>query len=202
MYALPAALEKLIEELQKLPGIGPRTAYRLAFFILKMDTEDARSLSTAISELKEKVKYCRRCFNLSDSDTCKICENLNRNQRIICVVEQPQDVFSIEKTGEYNGVYHVLGGAISPADGVGPDQLHINELISRIENEEVEEVIVATNPNVNGEITAAYLVRLLSGKVPKITQLATGVPFGGDLDFADEITIARAIQSRREVRNE
>lgn len=201
MQALPKALQKLIDELQKLPGIGPRTAYRLALFILKMDQEDAVSLSKAIAELKQKVNYCRICFNLSDSEICSICGNENRNHRVICVVEQPQDLFSIEKSGEYSGVYHVLGGAIAPAEGVGPEQLRIKELIDRVESQEIEEVIIATNPNVNGEITAAYLIRLLQGKVPKISQLATGVPFGGDLDFADEITIARAIQSRRVVKS-
>jgi recombination protein RecR len=201
VQALPKALEKLIDELQKLPGIGPRTAYRLALFILKMDNEDSLSLSRAIAELKQKVNYCRICFNLSDSEVCSICSNENRNHRLVCVVEQPQDVFSIEKSGEYSGVYHVLGGAIAPVEGVGPEQLRIKELIDRVEAEEVEEIIIATNPNVNGEITAAYLIKLLQGKVPKISQLATGVPFGGDLDFADEITIARAIQSRRVVKS-
>lgn len=197
MAKLPKAFEKLIEELQKLPGVGPKTAYRLAFFILKMEKEEAQSLSKSIIDFKEKVKYCRICFNLADEDICQICSDENRDNKQICIVEQPQDAISIERSGEYRGTYHILGGAISPQDGVGPDQLRIKELLERIEKINPEEVIIATNPNVKGEMTAAYLLRLLKGKVSRITQLATGVPFGGDLDFADEITIAKALQSRR-----
>ncbi|MCX7831461.1 MAG: recombination mediator RecR [Actinobacteria bacterium] len=197
MAKLPKAFEKLIEELQKLPGVGPKTAYRLAFFILKMEKEEAQSLSNSIIDLKDNVRYCQICFNLSDEEICQICSDENRNHKQICIVEQPQDAISIERSGEYRGTYHILGGAISPQEGVGPDQLRIRELLERVEKVVPEEVIIATNPNVKGEMTAAYLLRLLKGKVPRITQLATGVPFGGDLDFADEITIAKALQSRR-----
>lgn len=199
MEKLPKAFENLIEELQKLPGIGPKTAYRLAFFILKMEQDEALALSKAIANLKENIRLCRICFNLSDGETCSICSDESRNHKVICVVEQPQDALSIERSGEFKGVYHVLGGALSPHEGIGPEQLKIKELVERIDREKPDEVIIATNPNVKGEMTAAYLLRILKNRVPKITQLATGIPFGGDLDFADEITIARALQSRREV---
>lgn len=199
MVRLPRVFENLVEELQKLPGIGPKTAYRLAFYIFKAEDEQAYSLAKAIERLKREIKYCRVCFNLSDSDVCSICSDESRNRRQICVVEQPQDAISIEKCGEFRGVYHVLGGALSPQEGIGPENLHIRELLERVEEEKPEEIILATNPNVKGEMTAAYLLRVLKNRVPRITQLATGVPFGGDLDFADEITIARALMSRREI---
>lgn len=199
MLKLPKGFTNLVEELQKLPGIGPKTAFRLAFFILKMEDEEALSLARAISELKTGVRYCRICFNLSDEDICRICADPSRDMEQICVVELPQDAISIEKTGEYKGVYHVLHGALSPQEGIGPEQLKIDELIKRIEDHPPREVIIATNPNVKGEMTAAYLLKLLRGKIPKITQLATGLPFGGDLDFADEVTVARALLSRKEL---
>ncbi len=186
-------------ELQKLPGIGPRSAYRLAFFILRMQDEEAIQLAKSIEDLKQKIRYCRICFNLTENDICSICSDENRDKSVICVVEHPQDAISIENTGEYKGLYHVLGGAISPPDGIGPENLRIRELLERIEKQEIKEIILATNPNVNGELTATYLSRLLSGKAAKITRLATGVPFGGDLDFADEVTIARALQARQTI---
>lgn len=199
MVRLPRVFENLVEQLQKLPGIGPKTAYRLAFYIFKAEDQEAYSLAKAIERLKSEIRYCKVCYNLSDSEVCSICSDTDRDHRLICVVEQPQDAISIEKCGEFKGVYHVLGGALSPQEGIGPENLHIRELLERVEKERPEEIILATNPNVKGEMTAAYLLRILKHRVPRITQLATGVPFGGDLDFADEITIARALMSRREV---
>lgn len=197
MFGLPRAFERLVEELQKLPGIGPRTAYRLAFYILNMSDEDARSISDAIVGLKEKVRHCTECYSLSESDLCPICSDSGRDRSLICVVEEPRDVYAIEKTAEYRGVYHVLGGTLSPVDGIGPERLRIKELVRRVKENDVKEVIIATNPTVNGEITATYLTRILKPIVPAVSQLASGIPFGGDLDFADEATISRALESRR-----
>lgn len=197
MFGLPRAFEKLVEELQKLPGIGPRTAYRLAFFILNMSNDDALAISSAIAELKEKVRHCTECYSLSESELCPICADPGRDRSLLCVVEEPRDVYAIEKTAEYRGLYHVLGGALSPVDGIGPEQLRIKELIRRVRENDIKEVIIATNPTVNGEVTATYLTRLLKPLVPVVSQLASGIPFGGDLDFADEATISRALESRR-----
>lgn len=197
MFAGPVA--DLIEELAKLPGIGPKTAQRLAFFILKMDAEDARRLSTAIAEVKAKIRFCASCFNVSTEELCQYCSDDRRDPRILCVVEEPRDIVAVERTGEFRGRYHVLGGAISPIDGIGPDDLHISELLARVSQDDVKEVIVATNPNVEGDATAIYLHRLLSPLGVDVTRIASGLPVGGDLEYADELTLGRALEGRREV---
>jgi recombination protein RecR len=195
MFAGPVA--DLIEELAKLPGIGPKTAQRLAFFILKMDAEDARRLSTAIAEVKAKIRFCASCFNVSTEELCQYCSDDRRDPRILCVVEEPRDIVAVERTGEFRGRYHVLGGAISPIDGIGPDDLHISELLARVSQDDVKEVIVATNPNVEGDATAIYLHRLLSPLGVDVTRIASGLPVGGDLEYADEVSLGRALEGRR-----
>lgn len=197
MYGLPKAFEQLVERLQKLPGVGPRTAYRLAFFMLNWDPEEAGELANAILKLKSEISYCKQCFSLAENELCSICSDPKREQSLICVVEEPRDVFAVERTSEFRGVYHVLGGVLSPVDGVGPDQLRIKELLKRIEKNTVSEIIIATNPTVNGEATTMYLSKLLKPRVDIVTRLASGIPFGGDLDFADEVTLSRALESRR-----
>ncbi|MDN5293685.1 MAG: recombination protein RecR [Eubacteriales bacterium] len=197
LYYTPS-VARLIEELAKLPGIGPRTAQRLAFHLLNQPKERAMALAQAIVDAREKVGYCSICCNLTDEDPCQICSDIKRDRSIICVVEEPKDVIAMEKTREYRGLYHVLQGAISPMDGVGPDDLKIRELLQRI-NEEVEEVVLATNPNVNGEATALYLAKILKPLGVKVTRLAHGIPVGGDIEFADEATLARAFLGRREI---
>ncbi|MDN5363691.1 MAG: recombination protein RecR [Eubacteriales bacterium] len=197
LYYTPS-VARLIEELAKLPGIGPRTAQRLAFHLLNQPKERAMALAQAIVDAREKVGYCSICCNLTDEDPCQICSDIKRDRSIICVVEEPKDVIAMEKTREYRGLYHVLHGAISPMDGVGPDDLKIRELLQRI-NEEVEEVVLATNPNVNGEATALYLAKILKPLGVKVTRLAHGIPVGGDIEFADEATLARAFLGRREI---
>jgi len=194
-YAEPLA--KLIEELSKLPGIGPKTAQRLAFFILNSQPEVSSGLAQAIISAKEKIRYCEVCSNLTDHSPCNICVDANRNRTVICVVEQPQDVVAFEKTKEYKGLYHVLHGAISPMDGIGPDQLKLKDLLPRLEN--VREVVVATNPNIEGEATAMYLARLLKPLGVKVTRIAHGLPVGGDLEYADEMTLLKAFEGRREM---
>lgn len=197
LYYTPS-VARLIEELAKLPGIGPRTAQRLAFHLLNQPKERAMALAQAIVDAREKVGYCSICCNLTDEDPCQICSDIKRDRSIICVVEEPKDVIAMEKTREYRGLYHVLHGAISPMDGVGPDDLKIRELLHRI-NEEVKEVVLATNPNVNGEATALYLAKILKPLGVKVTRLAHGIPVGGDIEFADEATLARAFLGRREI---
>lgn len=197
LYYTPS-VARLIEELAKLPGIGPRTAQRLAFYLLNQPKERAMALAQAIVNAREKVGYCSICCNLTDEDPCQICSDIKRDRSIICVVEEPKDVIAMEKTREYRGLYHVLHGAISPMDGVGPDDLKIKELLHRI-NEEVKEVVLATNPNVNGEATALYLAKILKPLGVKVTRLAHGIPVGGDIEFADEATLARAFLGRREI---
>ncbi len=196
-YAEPVA--KLIEELAKLPGIGPKTAQRLAFYILNTDTGTARNLARAIVEAKDKIRYCSVCSNLTDVDPCHICSGERRDRSIICVVEEPRDVVAIEKTRDFKGLYHVLQGAISPMDGVGPEDLRIKELLPRLQPGEVKELIVATNPNIEGEATAMYLARLIKPLGVKVTRIAHGLPVGGDLEYADEVTLAKAFEGRREI---
>jgi recombination protein RecR len=195
-YAGP--VQTLIDELGRLPGIGPKSAQRIAFHLLKVPTQDARRLSDAILDAKDKVGFCQRCWNLSEHAECGICGDPQRDTSKICVVEEPRDVMAIERTGEYRGRYHVLHGALSPIDGVGQDQLKIRELVSRLAAEDVSEVIVCTNPNVEGETTAMYLARLLRD-VPGlvVTRIASGLPVGGDLEYADELTLGRALEGRR-----
>jgi recombination protein RecR len=196
--SLPDPLVRLIEELQRLPGIGPKGAQRLAFHILKTPREQADRLADAVREVKERVTYCSICNNITDADPCAICRSDARDRHVICVVEEPQNVSGVEKTREFKGLYHVLMGALSPLQGIGPDDLKIKGLLGRI-NDGVNEVILATNPNVEGEATAIYLARLLKPLGVKVTRIAMGVPVGSDLEYADEITMHKAMEGRREV---
>ncbi len=192
-------LAKLIEHFKALPGIGNKTAVRLAYHVLDMDADKARELAQAIVNAKEKIGYCRTCFNLSDEDPCRICQAEGRDHSLICVVEQPQDVDAVERMRDFHGVYHVLHGALSPLEGVGPDNLRIKELLARMQDGSVKEVIMATNPNVEGEATAMYIARLLKPLGVKVTRIAHGLPVGGDLEYADEITLSRAMENRIEL---
>jgi len=196
-YAEPIA--RLLEELERLPGIGPKSAQRLAFHILKADDTYAQRLADALVEVKRQIHFCSRCFNFASEDLCEYCADTGRDVSSLCVVEEPRDVVAIERTGEFRGVYHVLQGAISPIDGIGPEQLRVRELIDRLGPGEVTEVVVATNPNVEGETTALYLARLIKPLGIKVTRIASGLPVGGDLEFADEITLGRALEARREM---
>ncbi len=194
-----APLANLIEHFRALPGIGQKTAVRLAYHVLDMDPAAAKSLAGAILEAKEKIGYCNTCFNLSDRNPCAICSDEKRDHSVICVVEQPQDVAAMERMHEYKGVYHVLHGALSPLEGVGPDDLRIKELLTRLYDTSVQEIIMATNPNVEGEATAMYLAKLLKPSGIKVTRIAHGLPIGGDLEYADEVTLAKAMENRREI---
>jgi len=195
---LPEPLIRLVEELQRLPGIGPKGAQRLAFHILKTPREDADRLADAVRNVKERVTYCSVCNNITDADPCPYCSSTSRDPKVICVVEEPQNVAAIEKTREFKGTYHVLMGALSPLQGIGPDDLKIQGLLSRV-NGGVTEIILATNPNVEGEATAIYLARLLKPLGVKVTRIAMGVPVGSDLEYADEVTMHKALEGRREV---
>lgn len=192
-------IQNLIDEMGKLPGIGPRSAQRIAMHLVKGSADDAARLAHSILEARDKVRYCGRCFNLADSDVCAVCADDRRTGEIICVVEDPRDIVAIEKTGEFRGRYHVLLGALDPLQGVGPEQLKVRELLMRIEPEDVSEIIVCTNPNIEGEATALYLARLLKPLTVKVTRIASGLPVGGDLEYADEVTLGRAIGNRREI---
>jgi recombination protein RecR len=192
-------MQTLIDELGRLPGIGPKSAQRIAFYLLKVDATDAKRLARAIEDAKDRVTWCRRCFNISEGDLCGFCLDERRDHHLVCVVEEPRDIVAVERTGEYRGRYHVLQGAISPIEGVGPEQLRIKELLARIPDEEITEVILATNPNIEGEATAMYLARLLKPAGLKVTRIASGLPVGGDLEYADEVTLGRALEGRREV---
>ena len=192
-------LEKLIDQFERLPGIGKKTAARLAYFVLSKSEEEAKAFATAIIEAKEKIHFCSVCQNLTDLEVCPICSDRGRDRSVICVVEDPKDVIAFERTREYTGLYHVLHGAISPLDGIGPDKLHIKELMTRLSNDEIKEVIMATNPTVEGEATASYLSRLIRPMGIKVTRLAYGIPVGGDLEYADEITLSRALEGRNEI---
>lgn len=196
-------VQKLIDELSKLPGVGPKTAQRLAFHLLKLPTEDALPLAQALIDVKESVRFCSRCFNLTERELCDICLDAGRDATAICVVEEPGDIISIERTHEYRGLYHVLGGALSPLDGVGPEKLHLAELFERVRDGEAREVIVATNPNMAGEATALYIAEELRPSTVagtlRITRPAAGLPMGGDLEYADEVTLGRALTGRREL---
>jgi recombination protein RecR len=190
---------RLIDELKKLPGVGSKTAQRFAFHILRADDEDAQLLTDAIREVKASLRLCSVCNNITDVDPCTYCTNVTRNQRLVCVVEEPTNIASIEKTRHYNGVYHVLHGALSPLHGVGPDQLRISNLVRRVESGTVDELILATNPTVEGEATATYLSKLLKSADVKVTRIATGVPVGSDIEYADEVTMQKAMEGRREL---
>ena len=191
------AIQKLLDEFERLPGIGPKSAQRIVYWLLNTDRATALRLSDAIVEVKDTVHFCRQCFNYAEGDLCDICASEKRDLSIICVVSEPRDIPPIERTGAFSGLYHVLGGVLSPLDGIGPDQLHIKELMSRLADGAVREVILATNPNVEGETTASYLARLIRPLGVKVTRLASGLPVGGDLEFADEVTLGRAIEGRR-----
>ena len=192
-------IQVLIDELARLPGIGRKSAQRLAFHLLHVEEEDARRLAEAIVSMRTEVRLCSRCFNVTDAEECSICRDLRRDPSSICVVERPQDIVVVEKTQEFRGRYHVLGGSISPIEGVGPDQLRMRELAARIDDEKVTEVIAATNPTVEGDTTALYLARILKPLGVRVTRLASGLPVGGDLDYADELTLGRALAGRREM---
>jgi len=197
VYAGP--VQDLIDELGRLPGVGPKSAQRIAFYLLKVSKDDALRLARAIAEVKDKVRFCATCFNVSEGEQCGICADPRRESTVVCVVEEPRDLVAVEKTGEFKGRYHVLQGAISPIEGIGPEQLRIRELLDRIGAEGVEEVILCTNPNLEGEATALYLGRLLKPLGLKVTRIASGLPVGGDLEYADELTLGRALEGRREV---
>lgn len=194
-----SAIQKLLDELERLPGIGPKSAQRIAYWILNEDRIDATRLAQAIIEVKDTVHFCARCFNYAQDDLCDICASPKRDQNTICVVSEPRDIPPIERTGTFSGVYHVLGGALSPLEGIGPDDLHIAELLARLNDPTISEIILATNPNIEGETTASYLARLIKPLGVKVSRLASGLPVGGDLEFADEVTLGRAIEARREL---
>jgi len=192
-------IQDLVDELGRLPGIGPRSAQRIAFYLLETDRESALRLAQAIAEVKDRIRLCERCFNVAESELCTICSDSRRDRSIVCVVEDPRDIIAVERTREFHGIYHVLGGALSPIDGVGPEQLRVRPLLVRLGTEGVVEVILCTNPNLEGEATAMYLARLLVPLGVKVTRIASGLPVGGDLEYADELTLGRALEGRREV---
>jgi len=191
-------VQELIDELSRLPGVGPKSAQRIAFYLLQTDDDQAIKLANVLREVKERVRFCEVCGNVSEEVRCNICRDTRRNQTMICVVEESKDVQAIERTREYRGLYHVLGGAISPIEGIGPDQLRIKELLTRLSNAQVVEVIIATDPNMEGEATATYIARMLSHLGINVTRLASGLPVGGDLEYADEVTLGRAFAGRRQ----
>lgn len=197
VYTQP--VQALIDELGRLPGIGPKSAQRIAFHLLKLPTDDVARLAMAISDAKARVRFCSRCWNFADGELCPICLDDRRDSSTLCVVEESRDIVSIEKTGEFRGRYHVLLGAMSPLDGIGPEQLKMKELFARLEPEGVQEVIVCTNPNTEGEVTAMYLARMLRPFGVRVTRIASGLPVGGDLEYADELTLGRALEGRREL---
>jgi recombination protein RecR len=195
---LSAAVENLVAQLTRLPGVGSRTAHRFAFHLLRVQEEEALALAAAIKDVKERVRFCNECGNLTEEEVCAICLDARRDHSVICVVEHPVDLISLERTHEYRGLYHVLGGSLSPIDGVEPEHLRIDELLRRVERNGVVEVVLATNPNMTGEATASFLADRLRGRV-RVTRLASGLPVGGDLEYADEVTLGRALSGRREM---
>jgi recombination protein RecR len=196
-YAAP--IQELIDSLGRLPGVGPKSAQRIAFYLLDADREEAMRLTRAIIEVKDKVRFCERCFNVSEAELCGVCDDDRRDAHVLCVVEEPKDVVAVERTGTYSGRYHVLGGAIDHLRGIGPDRLHIRELVARIGEEDITEVILCTNPNLEGEATALYLSRLLDLPGLEVSRIASGLPVGGDLEYADELTLGRALEGRTHV---
>ena len=192
-------VQTLIDELGRLPGIGPKSAQRIAFYLLKTEVADAKRLAHAIEEAKDRVSWCRRCYNIAEGELCHFCRDERRDSKMVCVVEEPRDIVAVERTAEFSGRYHVLQGAISPIEGVGPEQLRVKELLARIPDEGITEIILATNPNIEGEATAMYLARLLKPFGLRVTRIASGLPVGGDLEYADEVTLGRALEGRREV---
>ncbi len=199
MSVYTGPLQALIDELNRMPGIGPKSAQRIAFHLLKVPAEDAKRLAHAIIEAKDTVRWCRSCFNVTDSELCRYCADDSRDPTQVCVVEEARDIVSIERSGAFKGRYHVLQGAISPIEGIGPDQLRVRELLQRLSDDAIVELILATNPNVEGDATASYLARILKPLGVKVTRLASGLPQGGDLEFADEVTLGHALEGRREI---
>jgi recombination protein RecR len=196
-YAPPIA--RLLEELERLPGIGPKSAQRIAYWLLSAESADADRLADSIREVKRTIHFCPRCFNFAEDELCAVCADPKREAGIICVVEEPRDLVAVERTGEFHGSYHVLQGAISPIDGIGPERLRVRELIERLSDSSISEVVIATNPNVEGETTAVYLARLIKPLGIRVTRIASGLPVGGDLEYADEVTLGRALEARREM---
>ena len=196
MRVLVEPVSRLVDEFSRLPGIGPKTAQRLTYHLLRMPSEQAKSLADAIAQVKDRVRLCSACYNVTESDPCEVCSSENRDRTVICVVEEPLDVLALERTDSYNGLYHVLHGALSPVDGIGPGELKIDALVRRVQVGCVHEVILATNPNVEGEATATYISRLLAPRGVKLTRLARGLPVGGDLEYADDVTLKRALEGR------
>ena len=201
MTGFPSSMKSLIDELSKMPGIGPKSAQRIAFYILKSSGNDAEALSKAIVKVKNSVRFCKSCNNLSDEELCLICNSASRNRSILCVVEEPNDVATIEKAGEYEGLYHVLLGSLSPLDGIGPSDIKIDELLARVKKDKYKEIIIATDFNTEGEATAMYLERVLKGSGSRLTRVAYGIPVGGDLQYADQATIVKAFEGRREIKS-
>ncbi|HEY79678.1 MAG TPA: recombination protein RecR [Anaerolineae bacterium] len=199
MHGVAEPIQRLIEAFERLPGIGPKSASRIAFHLLRAPDEQVQELADAIASLKESIVYCSRCQNLSQMDPCAICSDPARDQHLVCVVEDPLDVVAIERTGAFKGLYHVLHGAINPVEGVGPEDLRVDALLERLEGEPIDEIIIATNPNMEGEATAMYLARLFHPKGVRVTRLARGLPVGGDLEYADEVTLSRALEGRRDI---
>jgi recombination protein RecR len=197
VYAGP--IQDLVDELGRLPGIGPKSAQRIAFHLLEVPKDEAMRLATSISEVKERIRLCERCFNVAEAALCRICADSRRDPSLICVVEDPRDIVAVERTREFHGTYHVLGGALNPIEGVGPDQLRVRDLLERLSEEKTAEVILCTNPNIEGEATAMYLARLLGPVGVKVTRIASGLPVGSDLEYADELTLGRALVGRREM---
>lgn len=195
----PEPIAKLIDSFSRLPGIGPKTAGRLAFHVLRMKEEDVLEFAKSLISVKRNLHYCSVCFNITDTDPCRICQDKTRDGSIICVVQEPKDVVAMERTKEFNGYYHVLHGAISPMEGIGPDELRVAELLKRLGDEQVQEMILATNPNIEGEATAMYISRLVRNFGLKVTRIAHGLPVGGDLEYADEVTLTKALEGRREI---
>lgn len=199
MLKLPSSLQRLINELSKLPGIGPKSAQRLAFYLLKKDNVDTLSLADSVKEMRADITFCSECHNMAESDPCSVCSDQSRNHRLICVVEEPLDAIALDKTGSYSGLFHILGGVLNPMEGVTAEQLTIQSLIERIASKGVTEVIIATNPTLEGETTAMHIAKLLRDSPVKISRIARGLPMGGDLEYADEVTLSRALDGRREI---
>jgi recombination protein RecR len=199
MAYYPEPVARLIEALQKLPGVGPKSAQRMTFFLLKRPADEVGELSAALTALKTRIVHCSRCFNVTEEDPCRICSDPARDARSLCVIEEPNDLLAVERTGEFKGRYHVLMGALSPLDGIGPEDIRVRELLHRLDGETVDEVILATNPSVEGEATAIYLAKLLKPLGLRITRIARGLPVGGDLEYADEVTLSKALEGRKEM---
>jgi recombination protein RecR len=195
----PAPVTRLIEAFAQLPGIGPKTASRLTFYLLRRPAEQSQALADALRDMAENTRFCSTCFNIAEQSPCSVCSDDSRDRSILCVVEEPLDVVAIDRTGDYRGLYHVLHGAISPVDGIGPDELRISELLARLDREAVQEILLATNPNLEGEATAMYLARLIQAPGMRVTRLARGLPVGGDLEYADSDTLGRALKGRQEM---